>query len=126
MMLAAWIVTGGGIAAMLAALLRRSRNETSLWAMALVVAALIYPAFALGAGGPSAAPQEFLGSLPWIAVAIASRGFGPSLLAAGWAAHGVWDMMPVNRPWMPDFYPPLCLGFDLVVAVRLVALRYSR
>jgi hypothetical protein len=126
MMLAAWIVVGGVVAAMLAALVRRSRDEPGLWGLALVVAALAYPAFALGAQVPAPATKEFLGSLPWIAVAIASRRLGPLVLAAGWAAHGVWDMMPVNRTWMPAFYPPLCLGFDLVVAARLVALRYSR
>lgn len=125
MMLAAWILAGGLAAAVLTALVHGRRWEQAFWSAALVVAALVYPAVALGAGLPETAARAFVAALPWLAVAVAAPRFGPLLLAAGWAAHGVWDMIPVNRPWMPAFYPPLCLGFDLVVAVRLLASRYS-
>ena len=77
------------------------------------------------ARGASERGRELVGALPWIGVAIASRRFGTVVLAAAWALHGVWDLLPVMRPWMPEAYPPVCLGFDLVAGLRLLWIRYS-
>lgn len=121
----AWILAGALLAAMGVVLVRGLATEARFWALALVAVALVYPAVATAADVPGVATREFVGALPWIGVALAWRRFGLVLLATAWVLHGVWDLMPVVRPWMPDFYPPLCLGFDLVVGLRLLWIRYS-
>jgi hypothetical protein len=121
----AWVLAGALLAAVIVALVRGRAAEVGLWRVGLVVAALVYPAAAAAGGGPTEAVRELAAALPWIAVAIASRRFGLLVLATGWALHGVWDMIPVMRSWMPDFYPPLCLGFDLAACLRLLWIRYS-
>lgn len=121
----AWILAGAVLAATGVALVRGLAVEVRLWAVGLAVAALVYPAVAMAAGAPAAAGRELVGALPWIGAAIAARRFGTLLLATAWALHGVWDLLPVARPWMPDAYPPLCLGFDLVAGLRLLWMRYS-
>jgi len=58
--------------------------------------------------------------------AVALWADSPTLLAAGYLAHGLWDLAhhprAVRTPVQP-WYPPFCVVFDLVVAAFvLVAL----
>jgi hypothetical protein len=94
---------------------------------ALVTAAVIYPA-ARRDHGPSAAHAIEAGVLvatTGLAVTAArtDAGSGRRLLAAGWAAHALFDFGrgPSADSRLPAWYAPLCAGFDVTYAARLIA-----
>ena len=111
----------------LLAMARRRRRPEKMLAAGLLVAALVYLGFASWAGaGPEWLAIEALGvsiygSLAWLGV----RRTG-WWLAAGWLAHVLWDVGLHQRGpgsiFTPDWYPPLCIGFDLVIAAGVVAI----
>ena len=125
-------ILGGG----LGVLARRQgpRGEARVLAAGLAVAAAVYVAFALagGARGTSLALQA-AGLAGFGGVALLGVRHSPWWLAAGWAVHAAWDIgLPsaTAPPFVPAWYPPLCVGFDLAVAVwiaaRAAALRTPR
>ena len=64
---------------------------------------------------------ELLGFTALAALAI--RRDSPDLLGAGWLAHVPWDALHYRgrgptqvRSW----YPPLCIGYDVAIAVPLL------
>ena len=103
------------------ALARRfgAQREVQVYAVGLVVAAIVYLGFAVNGGGPGWLFVELLG----VAIFTLSAGLGvkvwPFFLALGWALHGVWDGLMYAIPgtgFVPIWYPPACLAFDLVLA----------
>jgi hypothetical protein len=97
------------------------RRELRILAIGLVVAALIYVAFAIG-GVASARwlGLESVGVLLFGGVAWLGFRRWPAVLAAGWVAHVLWDVLlhleGAGAAYTPGWYPWLCLSFDLVVA----------
>lgn len=130
---------GGGAAALVPLWLvkrearRRSKThpqfEAQAWALFLFIAALIYVGFAVFNG---AEPQwigiELAGLAAYSLIAFVGAKKWPLLVGPGWLAHALWDQMvhPGGHPgFVPDWYVPLCLGFDVVVGVTLMTtLRY--
>ncbi|MEM8933894.1 MAG: hypothetical protein AAGE94_22070 [Acidobacteriota bacterium] len=116
-----WMVIGAIAAVPFVAYARRHGGERT-FAIGLVVAALIYIAFVVfGQASAKAVQLETIGAVAFIALAIAGRR-SARVLAAGWGAHGIWDMAfhaPVADAYWPLWYPAACLGFDLVVAAHL-------
>lgn len=88
------------------------------YAVGLLVAALIYVAFAGFRGNPGAIPLESSGVVLFGAAAFLGWRRWPVLLAVGWALHAGWDLwLPRPDPtYVPEWYPWLCTSFDLVVA----------
>jgi hypothetical protein len=48
-----------------------------------------------------------------------------ALLAAGWAAHVPWDLLlhlgdKPGAAYTPDWYPWMCVSFDLVIAGAII------
>src|SRR3954471_7037415 len=85
----------------------------------------VYFGFAIARGTVPALLLEFLVSGVFLAVgAVALWADAPLVLAAGYAAHALWDAAhhpravttPVRR-----WYPPFCIVFDVMVAVFIVA-----
>ena len=103
-------------------------GQCRLWSNGLVVAALVYVAFALWghADGPwlgiEAAGVVIYGGVAWW-----GRRRAP-WLALGWALHVLWDVLlhggglGHGADFVPAWYPPVCLGFDLAVAGYLATL----
>lgn len=91
-----------------------------IYAIGLVVTALIYVVFALigGATGRTVG-LEALGLLLYGAVAWAGFRRSATVLALGWAMHVLWDVsLHLQGPggmYTPDWYPWGCMSFDLVV-----------
>ena len=88
-----------------------------------MIAALIYVAFALLGGGSSGwvmlelAGVVVYGAFAWLGIAK-----WPRAIALGWLLHVLWDVTlhPRGHPgFVPSWYPPLCLGFDVYVGVAL-------
>ncbi|MFL6060249.1 MAG: hypothetical protein ACJ72E_03385 [Marmoricola sp.] len=93
---------------------------------ALVTAAVIYPAARRDHGLSAAHLVE--GGVVAATTGLAVRAArcdarrGRQLLAAGWAAHALFDagFGPSEDSRLPRWYAPLCAGFDLAYAGRLL------
>ena len=92
---------------------------------ALVTAALIYPA-ARRDHSPSAAlavEGAVVAATTGLAIAAAMTDVprGRRWLAAGWAAHALFDFGqgPSTDSRLPAWYAPVCAGFDFAYAGRL-------
>lgn len=125
MSLLAWMLVGGLAAAVVGALTGGRAWEFGAWAVGLALVALVYPALAVGQDLGGTAGRELVAALPWLLAAGLAKRFGLLFLAVAWALHGVLDLFPAGRAWMPAFYPPLCAGFGLGAAIRLLRTRYG-
>ena len=128
-----WIALGAGAGALAVWLtakeaVRRRRRfpryEVWAWAGFLVVAALIYVGFAAFNGASAKWTWTELGGVAGYGL-IAWMGAArfPQLVGVGWLLHVLWDVVlhPGGHPgFVPSWYPPLCLGFDVFVGVALV------
>jgi hypothetical protein len=91
--------------------------------LAVLVAMIagVYLGFALTDGRFRAALTEELGIVIVATVALSTR--EPLWLAGGLFGHAAWDAMHHRRGLdtsMPRWYVPLCIGFDVVVALYVV------
>lgn len=107
---------------------RRRSSKLRFWALALLVAALIYVGFAVvgSALGLVDDPPHILGYQGLGVIVYGALGAlgmrHPRALAAGWALHVLWDLGHRHAAWVPDWYVAACLSFDLVAAGALVRL----
>lgn len=122
------LIAGLVLACGLVFLARRNAHARQLrvYAVGLVAAALIYVGFAASRG---AATRDFaleffgavaFGTVAWLSLRAGNR----ALLAAGWAAHVLWDLpLHLHEPgarYVPEWYVWLCVSFDLVIAAALI------
>ena len=117
-------ITGALFGALFIYLLRRWKLEKGFrsYAVALIVAALIYQGFALNAADPRWPGYEAAGVLAYGSIALLGMRYSPWLIAAGWALHVLWDVLLHGgeaTPFVPAWYPGICIGFDLAVAAYL-------
>ncbi len=118
------VVVGAVLGTLFAWLARWLGGERRVWAIGLVVAAVLYLLFAAVAGaGAEALALELSGVVAFGAVAGLGLAGRPLWLAAGWGAHVVWDVALHGRAggYAPPLYPELCIGFDLAVAAFIVS-----
>lgn len=124
-----FLVVGALLGAGFVLLARLAGREDRILAIGLAVAALIYLAFAVFGGATGGeVPVEVAGVVVFSLVAVAGVRLSPWWLALGWAVHVLWDVAlhpPGGELWVPAWYGPLCVGFDLVVAFY-VAIRTVR
>lgn len=115
-----WAVTGAGLGSALVwwARPREWKRARRPLAMGLVVAALVYVAFAVLAGEAADILRAIIGVAIFAGFAALGARFDPWWLAAGWALHVLWDgALHWTVPQVaPGWYAFLCFGFDLVVA----------
>ena len=113
-------VLGGSLAAIFIAIARRYPEwENGLFALGLLVAALAYPAYGLGALAPSRLGVEIAGVIVFAGFAFLGVRSSSWFLVLGWTAHGLWDLViPASQDvgYLPSWYALLCLGFDVVIA----------
>ena len=117
------LLLGAALALALVGLARRCPpwRERRIYAVGLVIAALVYVGFgAAGGAGAQWLALETLGLLLYGAAAWAGLRGRPWLLALGWAAHVGWDVLlhlgGAGSEYTPHWYPWLCVSFDLVIA----------
>ena len=96
----------------------------SLLAIALLIAAAAYVAFAVGAGeGAWWVVGEFVGVGVYGAMGLLGVRGSPMWLAAGWALHPLWDVVlhyfGPGGSFAPIDYTIPCISFDLLVAVYI-------
>lgn len=116
------IVAGALLALVVVALARRRvLRQDRVYAVGLLVAALVYGA-AAAFREPDMLPVEWLGVALFGAIAFVGL-HRRALLAAGWALHVGWDLaFPQHHTGqlVPTWYPMLCVGFDLALAAYLL------
>lgn len=117
-----WTEITIGILAALGLICQRhfySKGVVSFWAFALVLAAMIYVAFAAWGKHWNWLPTELAGLLLYGLVAYLAWRYSPWWLVLGWLAHVAWDIgwHAGGYPgFVPHWYPGLCIGFDICVA----------
>jgi len=110
-------VAGVVLAAGYIALARRwPRREIVFYAVGLALVALLYPVWSVAAGaaerlGLEAGAAAAFGAAAWAGVR------RPWLLAAGWLAHGAWDV--ASPPFVPGWYLLFCGVYDVVTAAYI-------
>ena len=101
-------------------------RERWVYALGLVLAALIYVGFGVvGGAGARWLAFESLGVILYGAAAWGGLRGRHWLLAAGWAAHVAWDvpfhLTGAGSEYTPHWYPWLCVSCDLVMAGAVLA-----
>ena len=117
----------GALAAVLLILFCRKNNspfgELRFFAIALLIASLIYVLFLVNGATPHWRYIELAGVLIYGGIAwISWRWKSASLLALGWVIHVGWDVFLHNSAetsFVPFYYEELCIGCDLVIAAYL-------
>lgn len=100
-------------------------GATNSAGIGLIVAAAIYPASRRSSHtGGLAAEAAALAAAAGVTGLAATRGSVTArrLLAGGWAAHILYDVLQGPSPdsRLPRWYPALCVGFDVALAAQLV------
>jgi hypothetical protein len=122
------LILGAALALALVGLARRypPGREMRVYAVGLVVAALVYVGFgAAGGAGAGWLALEIFGVPLYGAAAWAGLRGRHWLLALGWAAHVAWDVLlhlsGTGAEYTPRWYPWLCVSFDLIMAGAALA-----
>jgi hypothetical protein len=114
----------GGVFIILARRMSAER-ELRLYATGLVIAALIYLVFAARDVTFGWLALELTGVVVFTLVAVLGVKTSAWILALGWAAHAAWDVILhklLDVAFVPDWYPVVCAGFDLLLAGYIVTL----
>ena len=120
------ILLGAALAAAYVALAEwvGGKLRAPLYGVGLVVVSLIYVGLAAVAGAGDWINTEIGGALVFAALAVGGVRRYPLLLALGGALHVGWDVLLHVGPsteFVPLWYVPGCVGFDLVVAGGILA-----
>lgn len=101
------------------------RRQIRSLAVGLLILPLCYVGFALAAGHYSGLPHEGMGVLLYGVLALLGQR-QPGWLALGWLGHIAWDLATpeLHAGYVPDFYGPLCLGFDGVIGLLAARLAW--
>lgn len=126
MLIALWLLIGAVLGVAFAMVARSNKpRESSILAIALLVAALIYLGFGFFGDAPAAwLVTEALGVGIYGLIAWLGVRYGLGWLAFGWGMHPVWDVglhwLGEATPFVPKWYVVLCIGFDLAVAIAIL------
>jgi hypothetical protein len=109
-----------GLAKLLARYIR-PLHEGLFFAITLILTAASYVQWAYAGGTPAEQTTEIVGLVVFAAFAIVGVRW-PYVLAFGWVAHVFWDVLlhPPDTLWVPSWFPPFCVGFDLLLAAYIV------
>jgi hypothetical protein len=104
-------------------------KERSFYPVVLIVVASYYILFAAMAQSPEVLIAEVIPMLVFTLMAILGFRHTHWLVAAGLAAHGVFDLVhgsAIANPGVPAWWPGFCLAFDITMAAYLAALLVFR
>jgi hypothetical protein len=107
--------------ALFAALIGLDRDR-AFYTTVLIVVASYYDLFAAMAGSRPALVAETAVFAAFLALAVAGFRWSLWLVAAGLAAHGLFDALRgglIDNPGVPHWWPAFCLAYDLAAAACL-------
>ena len=105
------------------------KKDHAFWRMGLLIAALIYVGFAVFGQSWGHLPMELIGVVLYGAFVWLSKKYELYWLALGWGLHICWDIFlhtGTGTAFVPHWYPGICLGFDIVIAVYIVWVFWQR
>ena len=94
-------------------------RDRAFYPTALIVIASFYVLFAVMGGSIYALAVESMIMLGFLVVAVLGFRLNLWIVAAGLAAHGVFDALHgslLSNPGVPTWWPPFCLAYDLTAA----------
>lgn len=97
--------------------------ELRLYAVSLIIAALIYVGFTARGATFAWLALEVAGAAVFTLLALLGLKISALILAFAWALHAAWDVLLhklLDAAFVPDWYPLTCLSFDLLLAGYLV------
>ena len=106
----------------------KPRLELRLYALALVIAALIYVGFTARGATLLWLTLELAGLAVFTLCAWLGLKTSALILAFAWAAHAAWDVILhkfLDVAFVPGWYPVVCVGFDLLLA-GYIAVRFKQ
>jgi len=95
------------------------KHELRLYAVSLIIAALIYVGFTARGAAAAWLVLELAGLIVFTLLAWLGLKMSALILALAWAAHAAWDVFLhklLDVAFVPDWYPLVCVGFDLLLA----------
>jgi hypothetical protein len=109
---------------------KRSKSyngEKFSYALGLGIAAAIYVGFGLFSASSYWILIELVGLLIYLPFAILGVRFSGWFLSVGWLLHTLWDLFlhGSTLDFVPSWYPSVCLGFDIFVAVYICYREWS-
>jgi hypothetical protein len=107
----------------------RFDRDGAFYPTVLVVVAHYYVLFATIGGSSDALPVELLGMAAFVLVAVLGFKRSSWLVAAGLAAHGVFDVVHphvVQNAGVPEWWPAFCGAFDVGIAALLAVVALAR
>ena len=121
-----WLLLGIFLSAALVAYARtRGDGGRRVFAVALVIAAVLYVGLALARAGVFWISIELLGVLTYGTFAWLGLQHSNLWLATGWTLHIVWDvglhLVGPGAAFAPEGLAIACVSFDLLVAAYVVA-----
>lgn len=107
---------------------QRSTDRTyPILAEALAIVAFVYVAFAMASMESGWLAVEIAGLMIFLGFAYLGLRRSLSWLWVGWALHMLWDTglhLIVETPFVPDWYPVVCIAFDAVVAYHVYRMQH--
>jgi len=114
----------GGLTLIVPSLLSRG-TAFGMLAILLGMIASVYVGFALNDGRFLVFQVEYVGIVIFATLAVLALARGSAtILALGYVGHAAWDVSHHKRAIdlrMPSWYVPVCIGYDVVVAVYVLA-----
>ena len=104
-------------------------RDRAFYPTVLIVVASYYDLFAAMAGSRSALVSETLGFALFAVLAILGFRWSLWLVAAGLAAHGLFDFLRgplIANPGVPAWWPAFCMAYDVAAAAWLAGLLVRR
>ena len=125
------MIVGVVIAAPVLALLAYIPRDRALDLLAVQLGAIaaVYAGSSLAGGAIPVLAVELVGVFAFAAVALFGRWGSPTILAAGYVGHGVWDAihhLGAIPTFLPDWYAPFCLGYDGIFAAFVAVMFFRR
>lgn len=122
------VTVGAGVAlgVFLLGRLARFDRERAFYSVVLIVVASYYDLFAVMGGSTRALVLESLGFCFFLVLAVVGFKRSLWLVAAGLAAHGVFDFFHgrlIADPGVPAWWPSFCLSYDVTAALFLAWLQ---
>lgn len=98
---------------------RGPRREPFIYSVGLIVAALLYVGFSLAGASSQWFMIELIGLVVFSLIAVLGLRVSLWFLTIGWVLHVSWDVLlhlMKEQPFVPNWYPVVCISFDLIVA----------
>ncbi len=125
MLIFAWLVIGLAAAAVYTwYVARHETSELRLFAVGLIIAALIYVGLAIWQRDDFWVGMEIAGAVAYTLPALAGLRGHPNWIAFGWLLHPLWDIflhfMGPGAHIVPGWYAWACVSFDIWVGAYIL------